>query len=104
MGSAQAVEGYYQALAEKDKDRLINLSCVDWEQSALMELDSLTGVGSELNEIKCQETSIEGENSLVTCSGELALDYNGELQSLALDGRTIVVRIEDGEWRVCGYK
>lgn len=103
-GAAQAVEGYLQALADKDQDTLTNLSCNAWQESALMELDSLVGVTAEAQDLICEESGTDGEDTLVTCSGKLVLNYNGELQDLDLSGRTLVARQEDGEWRVCGYK
>lgn len=103
-GPAQAIEGYFQALANKDKDKLVNLSCNAWEENALVELDSLAGVTAELNEMSCQESGKEGEDSLVNCNGSLELNYDGEIQALDLSGRVLVARYEDGEWRACGYK
>lgn len=103
-GPAQAIEGYIQALADKDQDTLVSLSCNAWEESALMELDSLSGVGAQVVDLSCQESGKDGEDSLVTCTGKLELDYNGELQELDLSGRTLLARLEDGEWRACGYK
>jgi hypothetical protein len=103
-GAAQAVEGYLQALADKDQDTLVSLSCNAWEESALMELDSLVGVTAETQDLSCQESGTDGEDTLVTCTGKLVLNYNGELQDLDVSGRTMIARQEDGEWRACGYK
>jgi hypothetical protein len=103
-GAAQAVEGYLQALADKDQDTLVSLSCNAWEESALMELDSLVGVTAESQDLSCQESGTDGEDTLVTCTGKLVLNYNGELQDLDVSGRTMIARQEDGEWRACGYK
>jgi hypothetical protein len=103
-GAAQAVEGYIQALADKDQDSLVNLSCNDWQENALLELDSLVGVTAETQDLTCQESGTDGADTLVTCSGKLVLNYNGELQDLDLSGRTMIARQEDGEWRACGYK
>jgi hypothetical protein len=103
-GPAQAIEGYIQALANKDQDTLVSLSCNAWEESALMELDSLTGVTAVVQDLSCQETGKDGEDSLVSCTGKLVLNYNGELQDLDLSGRILIAHQEDGEWRACGYK
>lgn len=103
-GAAQAVEGYLQALADKDQDTLVSLSCNAWEESALLELDSLVGVTAETQDLSCQESGTDGEDTLVTCTGKLVLNYNGELQDLDVSGRTMIARQEDGEWRACGYK
>ena len=101
---AQAIEAYFQALAAKDRDALVNLSCNEWEENALVELDSLTGVSAEVNELNCQASGQEGDDRLVNCTGGLELNYNGEIQALDLSARTLIARQEDGEWRACGYK
>lgn len=100
----QAIESYIQALADKDQDKLINITCNAWEEGALMELDSLTGVTAQVKDLACQAISEEDTESLVTCNGKLELNYSGELQELDLAGRTWIARLEDGEWRACGYK
>ena len=101
---AQAIEGYINALAAKDKDALVSLSCNAWEENALLELDSLTGVTAEVQDLSCEVTGADGEDNLVTCTGKLVLNYNGELQDLDLSGRTLIAHQEDGEWRACGYQ
>ena len=103
-GAAQAVEAYIQALADKDSVQISNLSCADWEPNALVEIDSFTGVGAKPENVACK---ISGENSAdtyVSCTGDLALDYNGEAQLIDLSSRVYIARQEDGEWRMCGYR
>jgi uncharacterized membrane protein YvbJ len=39
-GAAQAIVAYIQALSKKDTVQISNLSCADWEQNALLEVDS----------------------------------------------------------------
>ena len=41
---AKAVEDYLNALVAKDENRLPTLVCGDWEQDALIELDSFQAV------------------------------------------------------------
>jgi hypothetical protein len=102
-GSEQAIENYIQALSNKDLIQISNLSCGDWEQNAQVEVNSLTGVGAEVNNLACKETGQAGSDTLVSCTGVLALDYNGEAQQIDLSTRTYIARQEDGEWRMCGY-
>jgi hypothetical protein len=102
--AVQAVESYLQALVDQDYDRLINRSCADWEASARIELDSLVNVSTQLEGLQCQEASQEVDDTLVTCSGKIVFDYDGEIQELDLAGRNYAVREERGEWRVCGYR
>ena len=103
-GPTEAIEGYITALANKDQEALVGYSCNAWEENALLELDSLTGVTAEVQDLDCQEKGTDGEDKLVTCAGKLVLNYNGELQDLDLSGRTLIAHQEDGEWRACGYK
>jgi hypothetical protein len=99
-----AIESYILALSNKDSAQISNLSCADWEQNALMEVDSLTAVGSTVENLACVESAQENDLMFVTCSGSLVLDYNGEAQQIDLSNRTYIARKEDGEWRMCGYK
>ena len=100
---AQAIEAYIQALSKKDSTQLTNLSCTDWEQNALLELDSITAVGSTVQDLACKQSGQDGSDTLVSCTGMLALDYNGEAQQIDLSARTYIARQEGGEWRMCGY-
>jgi hypothetical protein len=102
-GAPQAIEAYIQALSDRDSARISNFSCSDWEPNALLEIDSLTAVGSKVENLVCQTTGQEGNDTYVSCSGVLALDYNGEAQEIDLSTRTYIARQEDGEWRMCGY-
>jgi hypothetical protein len=99
-----AIESYIQALSDRDTTKVSNLSCADWEQSALVEADSFTSVGSSVENLACSEDGKEGSDRIVSCAGTLVLDYNGEAQQIDLSKRTYIARMEDGEWRMCGYR
>ena len=99
-----AIEAYIQALSDRDTNRVSNLSCADWEQNALVEADSFTSVGSSVENLACREEGKEGSDSIISCTGTLVLDYNGEAQQIDLSRRTYIARLEDGEWRMCGYR
>ena len=101
---AQTVEMYYQALADKDQDRMINLSCADWESMALLELDSFLSVETTLEGADCQSVSQADGTARVTCQGEIAASYDGEIRAFPLSGQTYLVVQEAGEWRVCGIE
>lgn len=102
--SAQAIEGYIQALVAQDANRVISLSCADWEDDAQVELDSLTAVSAEIEGLSCQQTGLSGSEAQVTCLGKIVFDYDGEIQELELAGRIFVALDEAGEWRMCGYR
>ena len=95
---------YLKALSEKDKTKVINLSCKSWEEQASLEVDALLSVGAALNNVQCKVTGIEGDYQLVTCSGMLDLTYNDEIRSIDLSPRVYSMALEDGQWRVCSYK
>jgi len=102
--ASKAIEAYIQALSNKDSAQISNLSCAEWEKSALSEVDSLTAVGSKIENLTCKETGQNGADSYVSCTGVLSLDYNGEAQQIDLSARTFIARNEGGEWRMCGYR
>jgi hypothetical protein len=102
--SAFTVEAYLNGLVANDPATLSNLSCTDWEQSALMELDSFQGVKASLKDLNCQETGKDGDTSLVVCQGKIVATYNQEDQEIELNVRTYRVVQENSEWRVCGYQ
>lgn len=103
-GAVSAIETYINALGNKDVNQISSISCSDWEQNALTEVDSLAAVGTKVEDISCTETGKEGTDTFVSCTGRIAMDYGGEAQYIDLSGRTYVARQESGDWRMCGYK
>lgn len=103
-GAAKTVETYITALSEQDANLISSLSCSEWEQTALVELDSFTAVSSKVENLSCTESSQEGDDVFVSCTGKIALDYGGEVQEIDLSSRLYIVRQESGEWRMCGYR
>jgi len=103
-GATTAVEGYITALAAKDQAALISNSCADWEDDALIELDSFALVEVTVDGMSCAEAGTDGDKTLVNCTGKLNMSYNGEPQSLDLADRTYEVVQQDGNWLVCGVR
>jgi hypothetical protein len=101
---AQAVEDYLTALVEKDENRLTTLSCGDWEEDALLELDSFQAVTARLEGLACEQAGTDGDTALVQCKGNIVATYNEEDQQLDLSVRTYQVVQESGEWLVCGTR
>jgi outer membrane lipoprotein-sorting protein len=101
---AQAVENYLNALVEKDADRLTTLSCGEWEDDALLELDSFQAVSARLEGLACEQTGTDGDTALVLCNGNIVATYNNEDQQLDLSVRTYQVIQDGGEWLVCGTR
>ena len=101
---AKAVENYLNALVEKDADRLSTLVCGDWEEDALIELDSFQAVTARLENAACTQTGTDGETALIDCTGSIIASYNDEDQELDLSVRTYQVTQEGGDWLVCGVR
>ena len=101
---AKAVEDYLNALVAKDANRLSTLSCGDWEDSALLELDSFQAVNTRLDGLSCEQTGTDGNTALVLCRGKIIATYNNEDQDLDLSVRTYQVVQQGGEWLVCGVR
>jgi hypothetical protein len=101
---AQAVENYLNTLVAMDENRLPTLVCGDWEEEALIELDSLRAVTARLENVSCTQTGTDGETVLVNCSGKLIATYNEEDQELDLSAVTYQIVEQDGDWLVCGTR
>lgn len=101
---AKAVEAYLNALVTKDADRLSTLSCRDWEDDALLELDSFQAVTTRLEGVACEQTGTDAGTALVLCKGKIIATYDNEDQELDLSVRTYQVVQEGGEWLVCGTR
>jgi outer membrane lipoprotein-sorting protein len=100
----QAVEDYLNALVEKDANRLTTLACGEWEDEALLELDSFQAVTARLEGLACEQMGTDGDTALVLCNGNIVATYNNEDQQLDLSVRTYQVVQEGGEWLVCGTR
>ena len=101
---AKAVEDYLNALVAKDADRLPTLVCGDWEEDALIELDSFQAVTARLENVACTQSGTDGETALVNCTGSIIATYNNEDQALDLSVRTYQVTEDNGTWLVCGTR
>jgi len=102
--AAIVVQQYFTALAEKDVDQVVALSCAAWEESARMDADTFSLYPVTAENIACQVSGVEGDVTVVDCTGKLVLDYNGDLEEINLADRSYLVVSAGGEWRMCGYK
>jgi hypothetical protein len=98
------VEEYFKALVNKDGTRAVNLSCAGWEEQAQLDADTFAINPATAENIQCKTSGKDGDATLITCTGKLVLDYNGEKQEIDLADRTYRVVQEGGEWRMCGYQ
>ena len=101
---AKAVENYLNALVNKEADKLPAIVCGEWEEDALIELDSFQAVTASLENVSCSQTGTDGDASLVLCTGNIVASYNNEDQRLDLSTRTYQVIEQGGDWLVCGTR
>ncbi len=102
--SATAVENYFKALAAKDGQKAVSLACAQWEEQASLDADTFALNPATAENIACKAGEKDGNFTVVTCTGKLVLDYNGEKQEINLADRSYLTIEEGGEWRMCGYK
>jgi hypothetical protein len=100
----KAVENYLNALVNKEADRLPSLVCGEWEEDALIELDSFQAVTATLEDVSCSQIDTDEGVALVLCNGNIVASYNNEDQRLDLSTRTYQVIEQGGDWLVCGTR
>ena len=101
--ASQAVEDYLQTLSDKDEQSLLTRICPAYEFDALVELDALAQVQTELKDVSCQQVESNADGAKVTCTGSIISNYGSEIFNYDLTGRIYSV-VPDGEnWLVCGY-
>lgn len=97
-----AVETYLQSLVDKDEDRLVGLTCRDFEADALLEFDAFSLVKTRLEGLKCQAQELSDSTAKVTCQGQIIATYGVEDQQFDLSKRIFQVQKEGSDWLVCG--
>ena len=102
--AAKTVEAYLQARAQSDETQMINLSCADWEADARTEAASFKSMNAKLDGVTCQTASSDSSTAIVTCQGKIVTSYNGDTRDWPQSGRQFKLVLQDGEWRMCGYK
>lgn len=104
----QTMQAFLTAFATKDENNLINLTCKEWQDQALLEYDSFGNVTTELKDVSCKlvgQTTNSQEETIysVNCTGAIAASYNGELRTFDLGKRMYQVVDRGGSLQVCGY-
>lgn len=95
---------YLEALLSSDEDRFYQRVCPEWEADAKRDFDAFTGVTGELQDATCTKTGTDGDYTLVSCTGTMVLDYNGEIRNRSLADQTYRVKKVGADWKVCGYQ
>lgn len=105
QAAAAAVQSYWQAMVDRDLNKVVASSCAAWEAQARTEFNSFSAVTLKLDNVKCQAAGqAAGNTAQVTCSGSIIANYGAEDLTIDIADRTYRVVNEGGEWRMCGYQ
>ena len=102
-GSAsETVENYLKAKITADEDKLVSLSCKDWEVQARLDAAPFKSGEAEFDGMSCKDAGKQDDFTLVTCEGTLSFVYQGEQREQDLSEITYLTIKEDDEWKMCG--
>jgi hypothetical protein len=95
--AGNVVVQYIQAKIDGKADVLRGLLCAGQEANLEREAQSFSGVKAHLENAVCKK---DANANIVTCSGSIVAEYNGENTNFPLTKYTVVQ--EDGQWKWCG--
>ncbi len=104
VGPVATVQKYLQARVVGDVEQMSGLACSAWEAQAGIEASTFQALQAQLQDVNCAETSNDGSNAVVACTGKIVTTYNGENKEWNLADRQFKVVLDGGEWRMCGYE
>ena len=102
--AADSIMAYLRARVQSDVDKMIGLSCPEWEAQARIEASTFKALNAQLDGVSCEDASTDGSTTLVSCQGKIVTTYNGETREWSLSERQFKTVLDDGEWRMCGYQ
>jgi hypothetical protein len=97
------VEQFLIALAEKDDVVISNISCPEWEEDALLELDALQLVKSTITDLDCFTSKSTENGLLIFCNGFFSNSYNNENTVWDLSLYVFDVSNTSGAYLLCGF-
>lgn len=102
--AAPAILEYLKARVANDLTGMINWSCPEWEPQAQIEVSTFQALQADLEDVTCEDAGEDGDAALVACTGKIVTTYNGEQREWDLSARQFRAVLDDGQWRMCGYK
>ena len=99
---ANTVQAYWQAVVERDRDSISQLTCADYEAAALTNFDSFQSVDIKLEGISCMSSENPDGSTEVTCNGLLKASYGAEETDFDLSIHHYQLINEKGSWLICG--
>lgn len=96
---AETTQDYLNALAERDRDTLLRLTCADEDADLQRRLDSFPA-GATVEGMQCERQDDKDNSAIVACEGNFVWTYKDQNNERPLGNWQLVK--EDDEWRVCG--
>jgi len=101
---ANTVQAYWEAVVARDRDTISQITCADYEGTALNNFDSFQSVELKLEGISCT-TSEQSDGSVeVNCNGLLKASYGAEDTDFDLSIYRYQMVNDKGSWLICGEK
>jgi hypothetical protein len=105
QAAAAAVQSYWQAMVDRDLNKVVELSCASWEAQARTEFNSFSAVKLKLDHVACTVAgNATGQSVQVTCTGSIIANYGAEDLTIDIANRAYRAANEGGQWRMCGYQ
>ncbi len=101
---ANTVQAYWEAVVARDRDTISQLTCADYEVTALNNFDSFQSVELKLEGISCASSELPDGSAEVNCTGLLKASYGAEDTDFDLSIYRYQMVSEKGSWLICGEK
>lgn len=96
---AETTENYLRALADRDVDELLSLTCAEQDPQVQLRVDSFPA-GATISDMTCTRDDDRDSSAVVSCDGNFVWTYDGQDNQRPLGNWQLSK--EDDEWRVCG--
>lgn len=91
---------YLEAMVNGNAGRMQQVSCAAWDFQASIQAQSFAAANAQLEAPACETVSQSDGQAIVTCSGNIVTEYDGEFRDFPLTRYRFVQ--EGGAWRMCG--
>ncbi|HRE47223.1 MAG TPA: hypothetical protein PLD47_05810 [Aggregatilineales bacterium] len=101
---AAAIENFLRTRTGGDENAILPLVCKAREQEGRDTAASFKPMQAEITGLSCTTGAVDGEFTLVSCTGSMTTTYAGESRTLDLGARQYKALQENGVWTYCGMK
>jgi outer membrane lipoprotein-sorting protein len=91
---------YLEARVSANATGLQELTCAELESQIPAQIASFQSIEASLEDTSCRADGEQDGKTVITCSGKIVYDYDGERNEREL-GSYLAVQ-ENGDWKMCG--